>query len=90
MIALVQQGALVLTAVGLLLGGAASVATRQFLAGLPLLLEFLLAAGLLRLAVLDTWVAIATVAVIVVIRKVSTVGIRQATLARAGSQPGRT
>ena len=90
MTTLVQQGALVLTAVGLLLGGAASVATRQLLAGLPLLLEFLLAAGLLRLALLDTWVAVATVAAIVAIRKVSTVGIRLANRARAGSQPGHT
>ncbi len=87
MTTLLQQGALVLTAAGLLLGGAASAATRQPLAGLPLLFDFLLAAGLLRLAALDTWVAIATVAAVVAIRKVSTVGIRRATLARAESGP---
>ena len=90
MTTLVQQAALVLTAVGLLLGGATSVATRQPLAGLPLLLEFLLAAGLLRLAVLNTWAAIATVAAIVVVRKVSTLGIRVAVRARAGSARGRS
>ncbi len=80
---LLQQAALVLTAVGVLLGLATSAATRQFRAGLPLLLDFLLAAGLLRLALLDSWVAIATVAAIVAIRKVTTAGIRLATLTRA-------
>lgn len=62
-----------------LLGGAAVVlacaalvATRELRPALALGLDFLLAAGLLRLASADTWTAIASAAVIVVVRRLVT------------------
>ncbi len=56
--------------------------TRSFTPGVPLFLDFLLAAGLLRLTAEQTWQALATTAAIVVIRKVAVLGLgfsRQAT-----------
>ena len=77
----IEQAAVLLSAAGVLLGLAVTVATGRLLAGLPVFLEFLLAAGVLRLTLLDTWVAIATVAVLVLVRKVAVAGIRSAAAA---------
>ena len=41
-----------------------------------MLLELLLAAGLLRLAAASTWTALATAAVVVAVRRVAATGIR--------------
>jgi hypothetical protein len=50
--------------------------TRRMSVALPILLELLLAAGLLHLAVADTWTAIVTAAVIVAVRHVVVAGLR--------------
>jgi hypothetical protein len=56
-------------AAGLVLGAAAFLSTRSARAALPVLLDLLLAAGLLRLASDGSWRAIAGAAAVVVIRK---------------------
>jgi uncharacterized membrane protein len=52
---------------------------------LAVLLEFLLAAGLLRLSDHPTYRSLASAAVIIVIRKLVTIGLRRGT---PGTQPG--
>ena len=77
MSALLEQVALLLTAAGVVTGLLVTASTRRLSDGLPVLLDFLLAAGLLRLASLDSWVAIASVALVVVIRRMAASGIRR-------------
>ena len=74
MTALLDQLAAALAAVGLLAGALVALTTRQVLPAVGMLLDFLLAAGLLRLVSLETWVAIPTVAAVVVLRKVAVTG----------------
>jgi hypothetical protein len=64
---------LVLAAV--VLGLLTCLVTRSFAPGVPLFLDLLLAAGLLRLTVEQSWRALATTATIVVIRKLAAAGI---------------
>ncbi|HET6562344.1 MAG TPA: DUF1622 domain-containing protein [Marmoricola sp.] len=64
------------------LAAAAYVATRRLGAALPLLLDLLLAAGLLRLSVGQSWTAIGSAAAIVVIRKLAMGGIARARRSR--------
>lgn len=75
--------ALFVTAAGI---GAAAITwalTRRHRPALPLLLDFLLAAGLLRLTSDQSWTAIASTALIVGLRKLSTSGIGRAATARS-------
>ncbi len=76
--ALVEQVALLVSAAGVVTGVLVALSTRRLLDGLPVMLELLLAAGLLRLALLDSWVAIVSVALVVVVRKLAVSGIRLA------------
>jgi hypothetical protein len=76
LVPIVIAAALVLSALTLL-------ATRRVAAALPVLLDLLLAAGLLRLSATASWQAIASAAAIVVIRKLATTGITAARRARA-------
>jgi len=74
--ALTGAAALVCTVLGLLCAATVLARTRSLRQALPVLLEFLMAAGLLRLSSAATWRALATAAVIVVLRKlVVTYGI---------------
>lgn len=66
---------LALAASALVAGAIALVATRGLPAALPVLLDLLLAAGLVRLAFAPAWSVIASAAVIVVIRHVIGVGL---------------
>lgn len=75
---LLLTGALLCTAAAVVSGLLVGAATRQLHAALPVLLELLLAAGLLRLSAGGTWTGIATAVVIVAVRKVAGVGIRTA------------
>jgi uncharacterized membrane protein len=76
---LASFAALVCTLLGLVSAAAVLARTRSARSALPVLLEFLMAAGLLRLAHDATWGALATAAVVVVLRKlVVTYGIRPA------------
>lgn len=71
---LVQGAALLLTALGLLCGGLVLARSRDVRQALAVLLEFLLAAGLLRLVHGATYQGLATTALIVVIRKLVSLG----------------
>jgi len=71
----VVGAATVVTGTAVLLATAVLVATRSVRVALPVLLDLLLAAGLLRLAIVDTWNAIAVAAAVVVIRKLAVAGL---------------
>jgi hypothetical protein len=71
-------------AAALVLSALALVVTRRVGVALPILLDLLLAAGLLRLSATGSWQAIASAAAIVVIRKLATLGISVGRRARAG------
>lgn len=87
---LVQGAALLLTALGLLCAGLVLVRSRDVRQALPVLLEFLLAAGLLRLVHGATYQGLATTALIVVIRKLVSFGFSTgAATGRGSSRPGR-
>jgi hypothetical protein len=75
----------VVVAAGLALSALTLLSTRRLSAALPVLLDLLLAAGLLRLSATASWQAIASAAAIVVIRKLATLGITAAR--RARTQP---
>lgn len=81
MTTLLQQIVLTLSLTGILVGVAVTLRTRRLAEGVGLLLDFLLAAGLLRLLILDTWAAIGAVAAVVALRRLLAVGIQM--------QPGR-
>lgn len=70
-------------AAALLSSGLALLVTRRVGVALPVLLDLLLAAGLMRLSATATWQAIGSAAAIVVIRKLATLGIAAARRARA-------
>jgi len=72
-----------LVAAALALFALTLLSTRRITTALPVLLDLLLAAGLLRLSATGTWQAIASAAAIVVIRKLATTGISAAQRARA-------
>ena len=73
----------VVVAAGLALSALTLLSTRRMTTALPVLLDLLLAAGLLRLSATASWQAIASAAAIVVIRKLATLGITAAGRARA-------
>ena len=76
-------GALLCAVLGLVSAGVVLARTRHLRQALPVLLEFLLAAGLLRLGHDTSWRALATAAAVVALRTlVVTYGLRAA---RSGS-----
>ena len=68
--------ALVVTAAGLVAAAVALAATRRPLVALGVLLDFLLAAGLLRLIGRPGWPVLATAAAIVALRRLIGFGLR--------------
>ncbi len=74
---LVQGAALLLTVLGLVCGFLVLVRQRDIRQAVSVLLEFLLAAGLLRLSDHQTYHTISTAAVIILVRKVLTFGLRK-------------
>ena len=74
MTTLLEQLVLTLSVTGILAGVAVTVATGRPTAGAGMLLDFLLAAGLLRLLVVDTWAAIGSVAAVVALRRLLAAG----------------
>jgi hypothetical protein len=64
-------------AAGVVMAVVAGLVMGRLLAGLPLLLDLMLAAGLLRLAVATQWPALISAAAIIVIRKLVLAGLRQ-------------
>jgi hypothetical protein len=76
---LAGAAALVCTLLGLVSAAAVLARTRSARQALPVLLEFLMAAGLLRLTHDATWRVLATAAVVVGLRRlVLTYGVRPA------------
>ncbi len=69
MSSLTSSAALLCTVLGLASAAAVLARTRELRQALPVLLEFLLAAGLLRLTQDATWRRLATAAVVVAVRK---------------------
>ena len=78
-----------LTAAGLVAGFLALAVTRRPGLALTVFLDFLLAAGLLRLADDPTWRQLATAAVVVALRRLLGVGLRSGHAA-ARARPVRT
>lgn len=87
--ALLQGGALVVTVLGLGSGLLVLARHRDVRQALAVLLDFLFAAGLLRLSDQATYRALATAAVIVAIRKLVMFGLRQGSARRTGSPSAR-
>jgi hypothetical protein len=73
---LIRLGALGAGLAALVAGALVLVRTRRPAAALPVLLDLLLAAGLLRLAGDPDWRAIATAAAIVFLRRLIGIGLR--------------
>jgi hypothetical protein len=87
---LVADASWVVAGTGLLLAVAVCASTGRLMVAIPVLLDMLLAAGLLRLGADAPWSSIATAATIVVLRKVVVAGIRESTVAAAAfSRSGR-
>ena len=68
--------AMVVTVLALVAGTVTLVSTRRPALALGVLLEMLLAAGLLRLAAEPTWTALGTAAAIVLLRRLIGAGLR--------------
>jgi hypothetical protein len=68
--------ALGITAAGLLAAAVVLTATRRPAFALTVLLDFLLAAGLLRLTGQPGWTALATAAAVVAVRRLVGIGLR--------------
>jgi hypothetical protein len=81
--------ALLVTTAALVAGVVALVATRRPAAALPVFLDLLVAAGLLRLVGQPSWQALATAAVILVLRRLIGLGLRTGGRAWAASRPDR-
>ena len=76
-----DTAALALTAAGLVAAAVVLASTRRPLAALAVLLEFLLAAGLLRLTGEPTWERILTAAALVALRRLVGRGLRYGAVA---------
>lgn len=89
MTGLARAAALLCTLLGLGCAAVVLARTRSLAQALPVLLEFLLAAGLLRLTHDATWRALVTAAALVALRKiVVTYGLRAGAASRAGARSG--
>jgi hypothetical protein len=88
--AIVKEAALVLTIAGLAVGGLTLARTRQIPLSLSVLLDFFVAAGLLRLVGPPTWPTLATAALGLTVRQVANRGLRVAKTARYGSHSAQS
>jgi hypothetical protein len=69
-------------AASILAGALVLLRTRSLRQALPVLLDLLTAAGLLRIAAEPTWSGLAVTAIVIVLRRLVTAGIRTASAAR--------
>jgi hypothetical protein len=81
--------ALLVTVAALVAGLLALVATRRPAAALPVLLDLLTAAGLLRLVGEPSWPALATAAAILVLRRLIGLGLRTGGRTWTSTRSGR-
>ena len=75
--AVIEAAALLITAAGVLSFLVAYAATHTMRCALPLLLDFLMAAGLIRLAGDQSWSTILLTVAIIAVRKVAAFGIAE-------------
>ncbi|HLZ38745.1 MAG TPA: hypothetical protein VKP64_13545 [Mycobacteriales bacterium] len=75
---MIDDLAVVVSAAGLLCGVLAFVRTRDAWCGVRVLLDLLLAAGLLRLAATSGWSQLAAAAALVAVRRLLTIALREA------------
>jgi hypothetical protein len=80
--AAVGAAALLVVAAAILAAALALLRTRSLRLALPVLLDLLTAAGLLRLAVTPTWGVLVVTAIVIGLRRLVTAGIRTASEAR--------
>ena len=80
---LISAAALLVTAAALLSAGAALLVTRRVTVALPVLLDMLLAVSLLRLALDPTPTQLASTALLVLVKRLASAGVRRAADARA-------
>jgi hypothetical protein len=83
----IGTAALLVTVAALVSAGAALLASRRPLIGLTVLLDLLLAASLLRLAVDPAPIQLAGTALLVLVKRLASAGLRRAAAARAGTAP---
>ena len=81
--------ALLVTAAALVAGLVALVATRRPAAALPVFLDLLVAAGLLRLVGQPGWQALATAAIVILLRRLIGSGLRTGGHTWAATRPDR-
>ena len=81
--------ALAVTAAALLAGLVALATTRRPAAALPVFLDLLVAAGLLRLVGQPSWQALATAAAVILLRRLIGFGLRTGGRTWAATRPGR-
>lgn len=75
--AAIEAAALLITAVGVVVFLTAYATTRTIRVALPLLLDFLMAAGLMRLAGDLSWSSILLAVAIIAVRKVAAFGVAE-------------
>lgn len=90
----VDTASLVVTALGIVVGGTVLVRTERLQPGLAALLEMLTAAGLLRLAAAPTLTRALTAGAVLLVRRLATAGLRgtlplEGLPARVRALPGR-
>jgi uncharacterized protein YjeT (DUF2065 family) len=85
MTAIAQETALFVTAAGIVVAFLALAKTHQIALSLAVLLDFLTAAGLLRLVGPTTWQQLATVALTITVRQLASRGLRAAQAGRGVS-----
>lgn len=78
MTAVVNAAALLVVAAAVAAGGTVLLHTRSLRQALPVLLDLLTAAGLLRLAATPTWTSLALTAIVVALRRLVSAGVRTA------------
>jgi hypothetical protein len=76
--AVVNAAALLVVAAAVAAGGTVLLHTRSLRQALPVLLDLLTAAGLLRLAATPTWTSLALTAIVVALRRLVSAGVRTA------------
>ena len=76
--AVATTAALLVTTAALVTAGIAFARTRSLRQALPVLLDLLTAAGLLRLAAAPSWGVLAVTAIVIGLRRLVTAGIRTA------------
>ncbi|GAA2566097.1 MULTISPECIES: hypothetical protein [Streptomyces] len=78
MTGILTAAALLVTAAGVVSAGAAYAISRRISQALPVLLDFLTGAGLIRLAADLSWNSILVAAAVIAVRKVAAVGVAAA------------